>query len=169
MIRVEEGGGDVRRRLLSVYLNDHAALGVAGIELARRARAGNADTPFGRCVDSLIPELESHQAALERIMGALQVRRNPVKTGAAWAGEKLGRLKPNGALASKSPLSPVLEAEALLIAVSSYAALWRGLGSLPDSAVPEGVDVAALAATAEGSLAELERHRLDLLRRAVGP
>ncbi len=159
------------RRLLSVYLNDHAALAVAAVELAKRAAGAHAGTPFGDLAATLVPELESQRDALARVMKASGVRANPLKTRGAWVGEKLGRLKLNGRVRSPSPLAPVVEAEGLLATVGAFALLWQGLDALPGDgdgvAGHIDVDVAALAATARGRLTELEAHRLDLLRGAI--
>ena len=156
-----------RRRLLSVYLNDHAALGVVAVELARRAAAGNAGTAFGEHTARLTRDLEVHRDALDRLMGALGVRRNAVKLRGAWLGERAGRLKLNGRLTSNSPLSPVVEAEGLLASVGAFAVLWRGMATLPDLQVAATVDCDALAGSASDELSELERQRLELLRAAM--
>jgi hypothetical protein len=46
-------------------------------------------------------------------MKRLDVAESTVKKAAGWVGEKAGRLKPNDHLVSRSPLSDVLELEAL--------------------------------------------------------
>jgi hypothetical protein len=46
---------------------------------------------------------------------------------AAWAGEKFGRLKPNGQLRGYSPLSRLLEVELLMLGVTGKLRLWTGL------------------------------------------
>ena len=156
-----------RRRLLSVYLNDHAAISVVAVELARRAAAGNAGTAFGEHTARLARDLEVHRDALDRLMGAFGVRRNALKLRGAWLGERAGRLKLNGSLTSKSPLSPVVEAEGLLASVGAFAVLWRGMATLPDPQIAATVDCDALAASATDELSELERQRLELLRTAI--
>ena len=156
-----------RRRLLSIYLNDHAALGVVAVELALRAAAGNAGTAFGEYTARLARDLEVHRDALDRLMGALGVRRNALKLRGAWLGERAGRLKLNGRLMSKSPLSPVVEAEGLLASVGAFAVLWRGMATLRDPLIAATADCDALAASATDELSELERQRLELLRAAM--
>lgn len=163
------GGADAdeRRRLLSIYLNDHAAVGAAALDLARRAAGGHAGTPFGDLARSLCQELERHRDALGAVMDANGVRANPLKINGARLGERLGRLKLNGRVTSSSPLSAVVEAEALLGGVGSFVTLWRGLAELGDRLASPGVDAAALAASARERLGELEQRRLELLRAAL--
>src|SRR5262245_54602081 len=60
-------------------------------------------------------------------MRRVGVGRHPVKDGAAWAGEKLSRLKPNGQLTGYSPTSRLLELETLMSGVTGKLALWRAL------------------------------------------
>src|ERR1700685_4093213 len=49
------------------------------------------------------------------------------KVGVAWAAEKAGRLKLNGRLRSRSPLSNLEELEMLRLGVEGKAAGWRTL------------------------------------------
>ena len=74
-----------------------------------------------------------------------------------WAGEKVGRLKPNGQIRGYSPLSRFLELETLSVGISGKLALWRSLQQLPEVAerLP-GIDLAELVERAERQRAELE-------------
>ena len=65
-------------------------------------------------------------------MGDLAVRRTFYKQAAASVGERLGRLKPNGRIVRRSPLSSVLELEVLCVGVTGKRAGWRTLRSLAD-------------------------------------
>ena len=49
-----------------------------------------------------------------------------------WSAEKLGRLKPNGRLFSLSPLSDVIELEAMRLGVDGKAAGWQTLRRLAE-------------------------------------
>jgi len=98
--------------LLAVYLNDHLAASTAGVELARRA-AGNHDGERGEELSRLADEIAEDREALRDLMKRLDVSESTVKAAAGWLGEKVGRLKPNDHLLSRSPLSDVLEIEML--------------------------------------------------------
>ncbi len=60
-------------------------------------------------------------------MEELGIRRDPIKPVAAWAVEKLGRLKLNGQLTGYSPLSRMVEMEVLLIGITGKTGMWRAL------------------------------------------
>ena len=98
--------------LLAVYLNDHLAASTAGVELARRA-AKSHDGERGEELSRLADEIAEDREALRDLMKRLDVAESSVKTAAGWLGEKAGRLKPNDHLATRSPLSDVLEIEML--------------------------------------------------------
>ncbi len=51
-------------------------------------------------------------------MEKLQVKRDHLKVLAGWVAEKLGRLKPNGQLLGYSPLSRLVELEALALGIT---------------------------------------------------
>jgi len=114
-------------RLLSIYLNDHLAGSTIGVELAKRVAGNNKGTPLGDALDALAQEIEEDRRALEAIMTALGVRRNPFKEKLAWAAEKGGRLKFNGRLVGYSDLSRLVELEALSLGVEGKLSLWRSL------------------------------------------
>ncbi|HEY1358614.1 MAG TPA: hypothetical protein VGF21_09930 [Thermoleophilaceae bacterium] len=113
--------------LLGIYLNDHLAGATGGLELARRAQSSNAGTPLGDFLAGLVVELEEDREALERIMDRLGVGKDRLKVVAGWTGEKAGRLKLNGRLTGYSPLSRLVEVEALLLGVSGKRAAWLAL------------------------------------------
>ena len=98
--------------LLAVYLNDHLAASTAGVELARRA-AKSHDGERGEELSRLADEIAEDREALRDLMKRLDVSEGTVKAAAGWLGEKVGRLKPNDHLVSRSPLSDVLEIEML--------------------------------------------------------
>jgi len=116
--------------LVSIYLNDHLAGSTAGLELFRRAARANADTEIGAELARLTAEIEEDRAALIAMMAALGVPRRRYKTTLAWLGEKLGRLKLNGRIVSRSPLSPLIEVEALRLGVEGKALGWRVLRTM---------------------------------------
>lgn len=153
--------------MIAIYLNDHLAGSTVGIELARRARGENEGTELGRFLDELTAEIEQDRATLRAVMEALGVGPDRAKLALAWAGEKAGRLKLNGRLLGYSPLSRLVELEALTLGVHGKAALWRLLDELADRRL-DGFDFAALALRAERQLESLERHRLRAGRVALG-
>jgi hypothetical protein len=112
--------------LLKIYLNDHLTGATGGVGLARRlaANASGADRPL---LTDLAREIEEDRRALLRTMRALNVPVNRVKVALGMLGEKIGRLKPNGRLIRRSPLSGLVELEAMYLGVQGKAAGWRAL------------------------------------------
>ena len=150
--------------LLAIYLNDHLAGSTAGRALVNRAAASNRRTAYGPFLDELAREIAEDRDALLGIMGALNVRVDPIKVAAGWSAEKLGRLKLNGRLRGYSPLSRVVELEALALGVRGKLAGWHTLETLQDERpIPASPPLAELVARAERQLEALESHR----RRAV--
>ena len=94
------------------------------IELLRRS-ATKPDATF-----ALVSEIAADRSALITIMTTLQIKVRGYKMFAAWAGEKAGRLKFNGHLLSRSPLSDLEETEMLRLGVEGKAAGWRTLREL---------------------------------------
>jgi hypothetical protein len=144
---------------LSIYLNDHFAGSVVGLELARRARDSNPDGELGRALTEVCAEIEADRETLTELMDRLGVGRSPVKPAGAWVGEKLGRLKLNGRLRGYSPLSRVVELEGLCTGIAGKQMLWRSLERSLDT-VP-GFDFEALAERAAAQRERLEAHRLE--------
>lgn len=119
--------------LLGIYLNDHLAGSTAGVDLIKRMAAAERGWSGGQALAELAEEIEQDRAALIEIMDQLGVPVRRYKIVAAWAGEKLGRLKPNGRLLSRSPLSRVIELEVMQLGVEGKAAGWRTLRTIADT------------------------------------
>jgi hypothetical protein len=117
---------------LGIYLNDHLAGATAGLELARRVAGARQVPATGPELQRFADDLAEDRAALLRIMGTLGVPVRSYKVWAAWAGEKAGRLKPNGHLTARSPLSSLVELEMLRLGVEGKAAGWRTVRVLAD-------------------------------------
>jgi hypothetical protein len=135
--------GQIGYRVLGIYLNDHLAGATAGTELAHRvARTHRERGPDGQ-LKRLAVEVAQDRAALIAIMKALGIPIRAYKVYAAWVGEKAGRVKLNGRLLARSPLSDLEELELLRLGVEGKAAGWRTLRSLADTDMrldPEQLD-----------------------------
>lgn len=145
---------------LGIYLRDQLAMGIAWRELARRAARNNDGTEFGAAVGRVATGIAEDVATFREIMRRLEISTNPVKTGLAFAAERVARLKLNGRLRSYSPLSRFEELDFLAMGIDGKKLLWTtlrdlaGLGArLPD------VDFDELIRRAESQRAELEPFR----------
>ena len=129
----EAAGSGQGAGMLATYLNDHLAALTGGAELARRSRTaqqGSATEPVRAVVDRVVGLLEDDRRAVLDVMAALGVRVQHHKVVGGWAAEKVGRLKGNGSLLRRSPLSTVVELEGLQLVLGYDAALWRTLAAL---------------------------------------
>ena len=119
--------------LLGIYLNDHLAGATGGAGLARRmAAAADPGSESARVLGTLAAEITQDRLALIKIMGALAIPVRGYKVFAGWAGEKAGRVKLNGHLLTRSPLSELEETELLRLGVEGKAAGWRSLRVLAE-------------------------------------
>ena len=144
--------------LLRIYLQDHHAGAVGGLELAKRAADSNSGWAHGAEIAELRDQIAADKEALEAIMDHLDAGPSKIKDGLGWTAEKLGRLKPNDHLFSQSPLSRLIELEGLAIGVTAKAALWEALRGAEGDSIG-GVDIAALAARADSQLSLLKTLR----------
>ena len=146
-------------RLTAVYLNDHLAGSTAVIELVRRAAREHQNSELGVFLSRLGGEIAEDRMALRRLMAAAGARPQLPKVAAAWLAEKAARLKLNGRLVRRSPLSPLVELEAVEIGIYGKLLGWQALREHrpPGSAA---VDFDQLISRAQRQLAEVETHRL---------
>ncbi len=117
----------VDETLLGIYLNDHLAGATAGAELAERVATENRDRVDGQELRRLAAEIAEDRSALLDLMATVDVPVRHYKVWLGWLGEKVGRLKPNGRILTRSPLSRVIELEALRLGIEGKTALWRAL------------------------------------------
>lgn len=155
--------------LLAIYLNDHLAGATAGRELARRAASSNRRSDYGRFLDLLATDIDEDREALLDIMRSFGAPVDPLKVLGGWGAEKVGRFKLNGRVLGYSPLSRVIELEALALGVRGKLGLWRTLELLgPERPELESFELSHLIARAERQLNEIESYRLRAAAEAFG-
>lgn len=164
------GGGPHSADLLAIYLNDHFAGATGGLELFRRAADARKNQEEKAVLADLARQVEEDRDALAKIMTDLDVSVDHTRAALGWVAEKVGRLKTNGSLISRSPLSDVLETEAMLLGVRGKAAGWRTLCALADT--DRRLDAArldVLLERAEGQSTALEELRVAAVTRSLAP
>lgn len=114
-------------RMLGIYLNNHLTGANGGVDLFRRAAAQHQGTEVGTELAALAADVESDRDALKRLMTRLGITENKPMTLLGKVGERVGRLKPNGFVVRRSPLSDVIEIEGLRDAVAAKTAGWQVL------------------------------------------
>lgn len=155
--------------LLAIYLNDHYTGATGGLELLQRA-AGARKGKEEEVLTDLARQVEEDRDALRQIMADLDVSVDRTKVALGWVAEKAGRLKTNGHLFSRSPLSDVLETEAMLLGVLGKAAGWRTLRALADTDRRlDASQLDTLLERAERQSTALEELRVEAATRTLDP
>ncbi|GAB2549239.1 NAD-dependent epimerase/dehydratase family protein [Leucobacter ruminantium] len=134
--------------LLGLYLSDHLTGATAGADRIERMSEVYVDAPVYARLSELAEEIRLERAFLQRLMQDLGLRRRPYRQAVSWAGEHLGRLKSNGRLFSRSPMTLVLEAELMRSAVMGKLGVWQ---TLEEHADELGLDAGVFADLAERS------------------
>lgn len=153
-------------KLLAIYLQDHRAGAAAGLRLIHRCRS-QASGQRAEMLAWLESSTDEDRRSLDTIMDGLGIRPARIKTTLSLVAERLGRLKLNGHLWKRSPLSPLMEFEALAAAVTTKRDLWRTLGS--NTGLHGGLDTTELnrlEARATGQLERIEEHHTIAAREA---
>jgi hypothetical protein len=97
---------------------------------------------------------------LRRLMSRLGVRASAPKVVAAWAVEKVGRLKPNGLLRGYSPLSRLVELDGFAAGIEGKRALWVALARTTGWDGVAGFDFDQLCDARRVAAARVEQYRL---------
>ena len=160
--------GENGARHLGIYLNDHLAGSKTAIELVGRAVKQYKGTQLGDFFARIGAEIEQDRDTLKAVMAANGVQVQRYKLAGAWAAEKAARLKFNGALLRRSPLTPLVELETLVVGIHGKEGLWRALRE-------NAADVAAAARfdelidRARRQHDDVDRQRIEAGKRAVSP
>ncbi len=143
-------------QLLHIYLNDHRTGAVVAHRLAERTLTSNTGNEFGDYLDDFVPALVDDIDQLDAIFDRCDIPRDNLKLGAARLGVELGRFKLNGRVTDYSPLSRVIEFEALTVGVLAKRKLWMTIAALPsDHPAASAVDATRLAQRAETQAEQL--------------
>ncbi|MDQ1483165.1 MAG: hypothetical protein QOF35_1241 [Actinomycetota bacterium] len=153
------------RKWLGIYLQEHYAGSAAGSALFHRVASSHSDPKVRQVVADLAKQVEKDQAELDEIMRVLAVPHSRPKESLAWVAEKVGRIKTNGTVVRRSPLTDVVELEALSLAVEGKALGWKTLLTLAEtepSLDPKQVqDLLDRANAQQARLEELRLARVD--------
>ncbi|MFB7617732.1 hypothetical protein [Kitasatospora sp. NPDC056181] len=118
---------------LHIYLNDHLTGAFGGAALAARMARTHPGSHHAADLQRLAHDIEQDRDDLVRIMNRLGVPVRHYRTWLGLAGERLSRLKPNGTVLRRSPLSDLIELETLRAGVEGKTALWRALRAIADT------------------------------------
>jgi hypothetical protein len=147
-----------RGRLLRLYLDDHASLLTVERGLVRRM-IGSGAHEDGALLAGLRAEIEEDGARVVQLGRRIGWSPSRLKTGAAWTAERVARLKTNGRLVRRSPLSTLLELEGLGLLLAARGNLWSALAEVAAGA-HEREDCAARAERVAARRREVDAARL---------
>ncbi|QBR92725.1 hypothetical protein [Nocardioides euryhalodurans] len=154
---------------LETYLRNHWTAAAGGVDLAHRVAGSHRGTDLGPPLATIATDIREDRTSLAEVMDQLGCDRGHVGPLAARVLERMGRLKPNGRLLRRSPVSDVLEVEALRSAVAGKASVWDALLAMQQrDGLAIGVDLEQLRARATDQLARLTGLHADLAHRALG-
>ncbi len=144
------------RKLLRIYLEDHFAGATAGAARARRLAEAEKDSSDAADLATFASDVAQDRDTLRRVMKVLGIPRSGLKTGLASVGEKIGSLKPNGYVINRSPLTTIVELEAMQMAARGKRSLWETIQVGSDLRSAPTIDFDELRARADGQLALLD-------------
>jgi hypothetical protein len=151
---------------LAVYLQDHLAGSVHGVELARHIRDEHAGESLGAFAAELTTEIEADQKVLQSLADRIAGGSSSVKEVSAWVSEKMARLKLTHH--SKESIGTFESLELIRLGITGKLALWQALKTIADMEPRlHGVDLDGLSARAESQIAAVEERRLESARRAL--
>ncbi|MGW4894080.1 hypothetical protein ACWEQL_17680 [Kitasatospora sp. NPDC004240] len=158
-----------RERLLAIYLNDHLAGAYGGAALARRIAREHPDGPGADDLRTLAREITEDRDELVDLMRSFGVRPRWHRQLLGAAAERVGRLKLNGRLVRRSPLSDLLELEAMRTGVQGKTALWKTLRAAAPDGDPLHTRLWRLASRAERQAGILDARQAEAAARVLRP
>lgn len=145
--------GSIDEKLLGLYLSDHLTGATAGLSRIGRMAEAFADTPVSGELTRVNAEIGQERDLLRSLIHDLGVRQRPHRQAAAWLVERAGRLKLNGRIVRRSPMTMVLETELMRAAILGKLGGWQTLQELaPDL----GLDRATFEALADQARSQIE-------------
>lgn len=149
--------------LLAIYLRHHTVAAKGGEEFFARAAEGATNPVIQETLTELAAEVADDRQSLLAILERLDIPQPAVGEQLASLGEKVGRLKPNGSLTQRTPLTQVVELEGAADAVQAKRLGWVTLREI--AASEPRLDSAELDTLVQRADSQLER--LEGLRQAA--
>ncbi|MDF9749418.1 hypothetical protein [Arthrobacter sp. ES3-54] len=147
----------VDKKLFGLYLSDHLAGATAGQGRIERMARDFTDTPFHAELSALAAQFREEREYVRGLVGDFGLPRRTPRRAAAWLAERAGRLKLNGRLVSRSPMTLLLESELMRSAVLGKLGMWQTLHDLSGDLGLDGSRFDGLATQAREQIATLDR------------
>lgn len=149
-------------RPLTIYLRNHEAAARAGCDLFRRTVSSHRHQPYAGDLRQVAAEVYEDLDSLRALMRHAGVKPDLLLGVVLRLGERAGRLKPNGRVLRRAPLSDLIEIEGLLDAVHAKAAGWQALAAAGLTNRGDTTDVEKLIQRADGQV-----ERIAAIHRSV--
>ncbi|WP_370325842.1 hypothetical protein [Euzebya sp.] len=147
-----------------LYLNDHMLGARTVVELvAHRIERG--DGPAW--LQQFHAELQRDLGVVEQLAGRFETPKAP-KQAVGWVAEKVAQLKLKVDAMADETIRDLLELELMRTGVEGKACLWRSLLDFADDPRIADIDLTALIDRAAAQADELEVHRRESARAALG-
>ncbi len=153
-----------QERLLHIYLDDHAAGATAGAHRAARLAEAESDSADAAALARFADDVQQDFEALLAVMATAGVEPSRMKAHLASIAEKVGTLKLNGRVLDRSPLSTIVELEAMQMAVRGKRSLWETL----QVALPSATGLDTLIGRADEQLSLLSNLHAARIANALG-
>lgn len=153
----------------TIYLDDHLALMTGELELLERVQGENSGSALGESVKQFVGEVTRQQDRVRQVLRAAGGNSNSIKQAAAWLGEKIGRLKPNGGFSGYTDLARVIELETLMSLAFARILMWsvvRRTEALQLSLSPS--ELATFEEQSQAQLEKLQEHHRIAMDAAFG-
>lgn len=124
---------EMSQGLLEHYLSDHLTGATAGANRIQRMADDFIDTPVYAQLGELAEQISAERDFLEQLIDDLGLEHKPYRQAVAWVGERVGRLKNNGRILKRSPMTMLLETELLRGAVNAKRGGWESLREHADA------------------------------------
>lgn len=147
------------QRLLTIYLTDHLAAATGVVRRLQRMKDSYTDLPVHTEIAALARDVAADRDRLRAFIAQLGLPQRRRHQLLARAGEAAGRLKLNGRLTSRSPLTPLLEMELLSGGITGKRSLWRTLAEHSGDLSLDREELARLEQAADQQLETVERCR----------
>ena len=140
-------------KYISIYLEDHVAGATAGSQRAARLAQAESESADAADLAQFADDIAADFDALLKATEAMGFEPSRLKSTIASVAEKLGTLKLNGHLTERSPLTTIVELEAMQMAVRGKRSLWETLRVVAPQPTP--IDIDGLIARADAQLTML--------------
>ncbi len=147
----------MQKQLLTIYLSDHLAGATGAVQRLSQMASQYTDLSIHAELVTLTSQVEQDRAVLVDIIERVGIQPQRHKVVAGRFGEALGRLKRNGRVWSRSPLTPLVEIEAIRAGVTGKLSLWQSLAAHADTLRLDVNELADLRDRARSQLLVLEQ------------